>query len=139
MTMSSATGGSLSGQLRQVSQPAVDLDRAIGFYCDILGLRLIARYGDLSFFDLDGTRLLLERGGTSQGSSVLYLDVSDLDNAWRELTNRGVSFVEPPHTIFTDAEGTFGPAGEDERMAFFHDTEGNLLALSSREPTRVHL
>ena len=78
-------------------------------------------------------------GANLANREVLYLGVSDLDNAWRELTNRGVSFVEPPHTIFTDAEATFGPAGEDERMAFFHDTEGNLLALSSREPTRVHL
>ncbi len=41
--------------------------------------------------------------------------------------------IDEPHTIFTDAQGTFGPAGEDERMAFFHDTEGNVLALSSRE------
>ena len=59
--------------------------------------------------------------------------MSDLDIAWRELSGRGVNFVEPPHTIFTDGEGIFGTAGEDERMAFFHDTEGNLLALSSRE------
>ena len=127
---------SLQGQLRQVSQPADDLDRAIAFYRNVLGLKLIARFGDLSFFDLDGTRLLLERRVANNGSSVLYFGVSDLDNAWRELTERGVIFIEPPHTIFTDAEGTFGPPGEDERMAFFHDTEGNVLALSSREPTR---
>jgi methylmalonyl-CoA/ethylmalonyl-CoA epimerase len=127
----------LSGHLRQVSQPAADLDRAIAFYRDVLGLRLIARYGDLSFFDLDGTRLLLERSDTNQGSAILYLAVSDLDNAWHELTERGVNFVGPPHTIFTDGDGTFGTAGEDERMAFFHDTEGNLLALSSREPMRA--
>ncbi len=127
---------SLRGQLRQVSQPADDLDRAIAFYRDVLGLKLIARFGDLSFFDLDGTRLLLEKRVGNGGSSVLYFGVSDLDNAWRELTERGVSFIEGPHTIFTDAEGTFGPVGEDERMAFFHDTEGNVLALSSREPRR---
>lgn len=125
---------SLGGHLRQVSQPADDLDRAIAFYRDTLGLPLIARFGDLSFFDLGGTRLLLERRGeNSQGSSVLYLAVNDLDGAWRELRDRGVKFIDEPHTIFNDAGGTFGPAGEDERMAFFHDTEGNVLALSSRE------
>ena len=132
MTLS-GMGSSLSGELRQVSQPADDLDRAIAFYRDVLGLRLIARYGDLSFFDLDGTRLLLEKRGANHGSSVLYFGVSDLDNAWRELRDRGVKFIDEPHTIFTDAQGTFGPVGDDERMAFFHDTEGNVLALSSRE------
>lgn len=127
----------ISGRLRQVSQPADDLDRAIAFYRDVLGLPLIARFGDLSFFDLAGTRLLLEhRGDNSQGSAVLYLEVADINQAWRELTDAGVKFVGEPHTIFTDAQGTFGSAGEDERMAFFHDTEGNLLALSSRERAR---
>ena len=124
----------VNGHLRQVSQPADDLDRAITFYRDVLGLPLVARFGDLSFFDLGGTRLLLERrGDNNQGSAILYLGVADLDRAWRELGDLGVKFIDEPHTIFTDGEGTFGTAGEDERMAFFHDTEGNLLALSSRE------
>lgn len=123
----------VGGDLRQVSQPADDVDRAVAFYRDVLGLRLIARFGDLAFFDLAGTRLLLEKHNGVQGSSILYLGVADIERAWRELTESGVQFVDEPHTIFTDGDGTFGEAGEDERMSFFHDTEGNLLALSSRE------
>ena len=120
------------GTLRQVSQPAKDLDRAIGFYRDTLGLRLIARYGELAFFDLDGVRLFLAHGEEG-GSATLYLAVADIGEARHALEDRGVTFEDEPHVIFTDADGTFGEAGEEEWMTFFHDSEGNLLALSSRE------
>jgi catechol 2,3-dioxygenase-like lactoylglutathione lyase family enzyme len=118
--------------LRQVFQPVADVDRAVGFYRDVLGLSLIARFGDLAFFDLGGTRLMLERTEPFRPGAVLYLGVTDITAAWQELCGRGVAFDDEPHTIFTDEAGTFGPAGEDERMCFFKDPDGNLLALSAR-------
>jgi methylmalonyl-CoA/ethylmalonyl-CoA epimerase len=124
----------LAGSLRQVAQPVRDVERAIGFYRDVLELPFIARFGDLAFFDLGGVRLLLESGGTQAGGSVLYLAVDEIPRARTELIARGVAFVDEPHVIFHDAAGTFGAAGEDEWMSFFHDCEGNMLALSSREP-----
>ena len=120
------------GALRQIGQKADDIERATLFYRDVLGLRLIARFGDLAFFDLDGTRLLVAAGEAAGGSSVLYFTVDDVVAARRVLEGRGVTFEDEPHVIFTDAEGTFGPAGEDEWMTFFRDSEGNLLALSAR-------
>ena len=123
------------GRLRQVSMGVRDLDRAITFYRDVLRLRFIARFGNLAFFDLDGVRLFLEAGDDDEGSSTLYLAVDDIQAALRELDSRGVAFEAEPQVIFSDADGTFGPAGEDEWMTFFRDTEGNLLALSSRERT----
>jgi hypothetical protein len=36
--------------------------------------------------------------------------------------------------IFTDEAGTFGPAGAEVWMAFFRDSEGNLVGL---EETRL--
>jgi hypothetical protein len=35
--------------------------------------------------------------------------------------------------IFDDHAGQFGPAGEAEEMAFFRDSEGNLVGLSARK------
>ena len=104
------------GALRQVGQPIADLDRAIAFYRDALGLRLIANPGPLAFFDLAGVRLLMEKGTAGTGS-VLYLAVPDIHQARQELESRGVAFVDEPHVIYRDADGTFGPAGEDEWMA----------------------
>jgi methylmalonyl-CoA/ethylmalonyl-CoA epimerase len=121
------------GPLRQISQSVAELDRAVAFYRDVLGLRLVARLGELAFFDMGGVRLYLAAGGEEAGGSVLYFAVADIHAARAELGERGVAFESEPHVIFLDADGTFGPAGEEERMAFFRDSEGNLLALSSRE------
>jgi methylmalonyl-CoA/ethylmalonyl-CoA epimerase len=114
--------------------PVSDVERAVGFYRDVLGLRHVATYGDLAFFDLAGVRLLLERNESSDrsGAHVLYVAVDDIDAAHTALVDRGVTFVQDPHLVFADQGGTFGPAGEEEWMAFFHDSEGNLLALATR-------
>lgn len=117
--------------LHQVAQHAVDLDRAIRFYRDILGAKFIARFDPpgLAFFDLGGTRLLIESGAPS---AMLYLRVQDIDAAHRTLSDRGVTFEEDPHPIYRDADGIFGRRGEEEWLAAFRDSEGNLLALMAR-------
>jgi catechol 2,3-dioxygenase-like lactoylglutathione lyase family enzyme len=122
--------------LRQVSLPVTDVERAVAFYGDVVGLGHIATFGDLAFFDLDGVRLLLERSDAVEPSEgmVLYLAVDDVHVARDALAGRGVQFVDEPHAIFTDTAGTFGTAGEAEWMVFFRDPDGHLLALSSREP-----
>jgi methylmalonyl-CoA/ethylmalonyl-CoA epimerase len=123
------------GALRQVGQPVRDLDRAVGFYRDVLGLELVARFGPLAFFDLGGVRLLLEAGGDGAGASPLYLGVADVRAARRELEGRGVAFDGDAHVVFSDTDGVFGAPGEDEWLTFFRDSEGNLLALSARRPS----
>jgi methylmalonyl-CoA/ethylmalonyl-CoA epimerase len=121
------------GTLRQISMAVQDLDRAVAFYRDVLRMRVIARPGHLAFLDMDGIRLFMEAGSEVEGSSVLYFAVPDVRAACAELEQRGVAIEMEPHVIHTDSDGTFGPAGEQEWMAFFRDTEGNLLAVSSRE------
>jgi len=123
------------GQLRQISLPVTDVNRAVAFYRDVLGLPLIAAFGEqLAFLDLDGTRLMIEGGaGAESKGSVLYFAVADIGAAHRQLQDRGVTFVDEPHVIHRDDAGTFGPAGEDEWMVFFRDPDGNLLALASRQ------
>jgi methylmalonyl-CoA/ethylmalonyl-CoA epimerase len=117
--------------LHQVAQRVEDLDRAVAFYRDVVGLPLLARFDPpgLAFLDLGGPRLLLERGAPS---SLLYLRVPDVASATERLRGLGVAIEAEPHEIFRDDEGTFGPAGEAEVMAFFRDSEGNLVALAAR-------
>lgn len=121
--------------LRQVALPVSDVDEAVAFYRDVLGLRHIATFGGLAFFDVGGVRLLLELAEDPEpvDEHVLYLAVDDIHAAHAELQGRGTTFVDDPHVIFTDEQGTFGTAGEAEWMTFFRDPDGNLLALSSRE------
>lgn len=121
----------LAGTLHQIAQRVDDLDASVAFYTEVLGLPLIARFDPpgLAFVRLGDTRLLLERG-TSSGT--LYLRVDDIDEAYRRLEGRGVVFESEPHLIHRDEDGTFGPAGEEEWMAFFRDPAGNMLALAAR-------
>ena len=118
-------------RLHQISQRATELDRAISFYQDVLGLTFIAQFDPpgLAFFDLGNTRLLLEGAAPS---SVLYLSVDGVDAAYDTLRARGVEFLGAPHLTHRDDAGQFGEAGEEEWMAFFHDPDGNTLALVER-------
>jgi methylmalonyl-CoA/ethylmalonyl-CoA epimerase len=118
--------------LRQVAQHVEDMDRAVAFYRDVIGLSLIARFDPpgLAFFDLGGgTRLLFEAGAPS---SILYLGVSDVVTATEELRRAGVAIVAEPDVIHVDHDGQFGPPGEAEEMSFFRDSEGNLVGLAGR-------
>ena len=120
-------------RLHQVALHVDDLDRAVAFYRDVVGLPLVARFDPpgLAFFDLGNVRLLLEAGAPA---SLLYLEVDDVDATREQLLAGGVSFVDEPHLIFADADGTFGPPGVGEWMTFFRDSEGNLLAFVERRP-----
>jgi methylmalonyl-CoA/ethylmalonyl-CoA epimerase len=119
-------------RLHQVAQHVEDLDRAVAFYKDVLQLGLIARFDPpgLAFFDLGSTRLLLEAGAPP---AILYLGVDDVSSATDQLRAAGVVIESEPHVIHVDDEGQFGPAGEAEVMAFFRDSEGNLLGLAGRQ------
>ena len=119
-------------RIHQVAMLSHNLDETTAFYRDKLGARFGARFDPpgLVFFDINGTRLLFEK---SAAKTTVYLRVDDIDSAYRELMERGVVFVDQPHAIFRDEQGTFGQAGEEEWLAFFHDPSENLLALAARK------
>jgi methylmalonyl-CoA/ethylmalonyl-CoA epimerase len=112
----------------QIAIPVRDLARAEQFYKDRLGLRhLFNAPPGLVFFDCGGIRLMLsrpEQPGDERRSSVVYFRVADIRVAHRTLQERGVQFVDGPHLIA--AMDTY-----DLWMAFFHDSEGNTLAMMS--------
>lgn len=114
--------------LVQVAQRADDLERATRFYTDLLGHGPLVTYDPpgLVFFDLGGTRLLLERGVPS---AVLYLRVDDVAAEVERLEEAGVEITGRPHAIFRHEDDTLGPAGTEEWQAFLTDSEGNTVGL----------
>jgi methylmalonyl-CoA/ethylmalonyl-CoA epimerase len=114
-------------RLAQVGQHADDLDRAAAFYSLLLGEPPVARFDPpgLLFFDLEGVRLLLERG---LPSATIYLAVDDVHEALARVRDT-VEVVTEPQVIFHHEDHRLGPAGSDEWHAFIRDTEGNLVGL----------
>jgi methylmalonyl-CoA/ethylmalonyl-CoA epimerase len=119
------------GALGQVSLHVRDIARAERFYGETLGLPHVFTFGDLAFFDMDGTRLYLDRkdDGDWRPGSILYFIVDDIDAAYEELGRRGVERTDDPHVIFIHPD-----SGIEEWMAFFADGEGNTLALLEQRP-----
>lgn len=118
-------------RLAQVGQHADDLDRAAAFYTELLGVPPSGRFDPpgLLFFDLDGVRLLLERG---LPSATVYLAVDDVRTALERVRDRA-EVVSEPQVIFHHDDDRLGPAGTDEWHAFIKDSEDNLLGLVSWE------
>ena len=114
-------------RIHQISMTVHDLDRAMGFYRDLLGLPfLFAVPPRLAFFDCSGVRLMLSTPEPQfdHPGSVLYFAVDDIREVHASLRARGVEFGSEPHKIATLAD-------REVWLAEFRDTEGNTLALMS--------
>lgn len=112
-----------------VSIPTTDQDRALAFYTEKVGFRLVT---DQPF--ADGQRWIELRIGTADTRVVLFtpdgaraggqfngaLACDDVEKTYGELHARGVEFVAPPQK---QPWGTF---------AVMKDPDGNQIVLSSR-------
>ena len=127
--MSSAAATDASFGLSSICQIAItitNLERAVAFYRDTLGLKLLFPVPGLAFFDCAGIRLMLspaEKPG-EQYSSILYFKAPDIMAAAKTLESRGAPFDQPPHLVARMPD-------HDLWMAFFRDPDRNLLALMS--------
>ena len=114
-------------RIHQISMRAHDVERAVRFYRDTLGLPfLFAAPPRLAFFNCDGVRLMLStpEPGFDHPGSVLYFAVEDIHTMRDTLVSRGIAFRTEPHKIATLAD-------REVWLADFQDTEGNTLALMS--------
>jgi len=108
----------------QVSLVIKDLERATNFYRDVVGLEHLFMAGGMSFFNMDGVRLLLcpAGGDVAHGSSILYYRVGDIESGHRRFVEAGVEVLGLPHEVFRQQ-------GHSLWLAFYADSEGNAFAL----------
>ena len=114
-------------KIGQIGVPINNLNRALDFYKEKLGLSLLFNTDRMAFFDCDGLRLMLtlpEKEEYAHPSSVIYFQVTDIKETYERLVDQGVLFVDEPHVITK--------IGQTETwMVFFKDPEGNTHALMS--------
>lgn len=133
------TRGPGISRVGQIAIRVHDLDRAVAFYRDVLGLRFLFQAPPgLAFFECGGVRLMLSRPERSEHDhpgSVVYYVVDDIQAAWAAVTAGGAkpatAGAPEPHLIAKMPD-------HDLWMAFIDDSEGNLLGLMSevRPPAR---
>ena len=114
-------------RIHQISIRTTDTARAVAFYRDALGLRLLFEAPpQLAFFDCGGVRLMLspaEPEFDHQGS-VIYFAVDDIKATHAALAAASVKFRSEPHMIAKLPD-------REVWLADFIDSEGNVLALMS--------
>jgi len=117
--------------IEQIAINVKDTDRAIAFYRDTLGMKLLfSAPPSLAFFDCGGIRLMLSPPSKPEfdhPSSIIYFKVEDIQLAYATLSERGVEFAEKPASVADMGSYHLW-------IASFRDSEGNLLALMSHVP-----
>ncbi|SFB02146.1 MULTISPECIES: VOC family protein [unclassified Bacillus (in: firmicutes)] len=114
-------------QVGQIGVPVKNLEKAIHFYKEKLGLSLLFNTDRMAFFECNGLRLLLslpEKEEFAHSSSVIYFQVEDIKKAYDDLLDKDVTFIDEPHVV--------AKMGQTETwMTFFKDSEDNTHALLS--------
>lgn len=106
----------------QVARGVRNLEAAIAWYRDLLGLSLLYSFGDMAFFDCGGTRLYLFVA-EAPANSLVYFTVGDLRAEIDRLAAAGVTVVSAPHRIHVH------PDGREEWMAFVNDMDDGPVGL----------
>ena len=119
------------GEIGQISVNVHNLDRAVAFYRDTLGVKHIFTVPPkMAFFDCGGIRLMLaipERPDLDHPSSILYFKVRNIEDVHQILESRGVHFETKPMLVAPMAT-------HDLWLAEFRDSESNVLALMCEKP-----
>ena len=111
----------------QIAINVHDVQRAIGFYRDVLGLPLLFEIPNAAFFQAGTVRLYLasaEKPEFDHPASILYYKVADIHAAFEAIRSAGAQVEREPHLLARMPD-------HELWMAFFRDSEGNTAALMS--------
>lgn len=82
--------------IHQIAITVSDVETALAFYHDMLGLNLLFRAGpNLAFLDADGVRIMLttpQGAGAVCANSILYFGVKDIVAVHRSLVDKGAAW-----------------------------------------------
>jgi catechol 2,3-dioxygenase-like lactoylglutathione lyase family enzyme len=114
-----------------------DLDRAVRFYSEKLGLSVRRLEGDTGSAIVEvgsSDRLLLYQSTYRRGETTYCsFFVDDVESAVRELRDRGVRFEEYDFPGLKTVDG-IATMDDGFKTGWFKDSEGNVLAISNEMP-----
>jgi predicted enzyme related to lactoylglutathione lyase len=115
----------------QVALAVKDLDRAVGFYRDVLGLTfLFSAPPSLAFLQCGSTRIMLSGDPQAKppaGGPILYYAVGDIQAAFSAITSKGAPIKETPKAIAR-------VGGREVWLGFTEDPDGYPVGLMSDVP-----
>ena len=114
------------GSIAQIARSVQDIKQAEGWYKNVLGLPHLYTFGNLAFFDCNGTRLMLSQESAVAAESILYMRVGNISAAYELLKSRGVEFINAPHMVHRHADGT------EEWLSMLKDPEGRPLGIMAQ-------
>ncbi|HJU51986.1 MAG TPA: VOC family protein [Acidimicrobiia bacterium] len=124
--------------LGQLHVSVDDIDRAVAWYRDVLGLKFLFQVPGqpMAFFDCGGVRLYLGRPENEQFRSrpIMYFDTDDIETEVKEIEGRGGGFTDQPHVVHRDEASELW-------LASLTDSEGlpvvlmETRAISASSPT----
>ena len=103
-----------------------DLDRAVEFWTERVGLPLLGRHEAFAFLDAGSIQIALnavDKPFTDDSMSEIVLEVDDIHAAHSEMKARGVPFEIEPRVVTGDASRTL-------LAAHFHDPDGHAASIS---------
>ena len=116
--------------ITQLLIPVDEFERGVSFYRDTLGIRLLfSAPPQMAFFQCGAVRLLvgvMPVGQKAQRGSAIYFSVTDIEEIYASLREKGVEFKAPPHVVNRSAQS-------ETWLAEFVDPDGNQLALLSEK------
>jgi catechol 2,3-dioxygenase-like lactoylglutathione lyase family enzyme len=125
----------MAQDIREIGQIAVtvsNVDAALAFYRDVLGLPFLFRAGpDLAFLAAGSVRLMLstpQGAGAVGANSVLYFKVTGVEDTYAALLARGAVAERAPQL-------TARMPDHDLWIGFVRDPDGNLVGLMEEKRT----
>lgn len=113
-------------QIGQIAIPVSDLERAVAFYRDVLGMRFLFQAPPgLAFFDCGGVRLMLDVPAKEQSgehASIIYYKVDHLPSAVEVLKSRGVRFEQESELVAQMPD-------HELWMTFLKDPDKNMIGV----------
>ncbi|MES3008890.1 MAG: VOC family protein [Pseudomonadota bacterium] len=110
----------------QIAVTVSDVEKALAFYRDVLGLEFLFSAGpQLAFLNAGGVRLMLstpQGAGSVGNNSVLYFKVSDVETVHASIVARGAVNERTPQLVAKMPDHALW-------MGFVRDPDGNLVGL----------